>query len=398
MNEHIKRVIALNFSEWVWVHCEIAQLDIHKGHYYLQLIDKDLESESIIAQSKAILWRSQYKQLRLAHGTLLDEVLNLGNEVKLAVNIKFDERYGFSFEIIDIDLAYTLGALQLKKQATIQQLNTEGLLHRNKQQKCPVVIQRVAVLSSEYAAGYQDFTHHLNQNPYGYHFQCTLLPIAVQGNKVADSFQSAMKLVSAHQFDVVIVVRGGGGKLDLSGFDHYEVAAAIAKSPIPVITGIGHETDESVADMVAYRALKTPTAAAAFLIDKAATFENRILEFGHQINSQLLQQWQINNKQVAELNQALKPPFQFQVLTKSNQLDHYQQALVHLFERAVLQQRDYLDFAASISSNLDIPKLLSMGFALCYNGQQLIHSTQQVSSNDQIITKLSDGTFESSVK
>ena len=398
LNEHLKRVIALNFSDWVWVHCELAQVDCHKGHYYFQLIEKESEGESIVAQSKAMLWHAQYQQLQSTHGSLLDEVLQLGHEVKLAVNIKFDERYGLSFEVIDIDLAYTLGALQLKKQATIQQLTAEGLLHRNKQQPCPLVIQRIAVLSSPQAAGYHDFINQLNQNPYGYAFDCTLIPISVQGNQVIATFQAAMQKLSANKFDVAVVVRGGGGKLDLSAFDHYEVAAAIAQSPIPIFTGIGHDTDEAVADMVAHSALKTPTAVAAFLIDKAAAFESRILQIGHQAVRHLNVQWQKNAKQITHLTEALKPTAALQILQHTNELQQHQQALLHLFDRTIIQQRDYLTYAASVSNTLDISKLLNMGFALCYIDHQIIYSAQQVAPNDQVLIKLSDGTFESNVK
>lgn len=279
LHQIIQRVFYLNFEENLWVEAEISESREHSGHIYLTLIEKSTSGQ-ILAKASCSLWRNRATQLRKSLGSLFAQVVKTGNKVRILCSVEFHPQYGYSLQVQDFDPVYTEGFLHLEKKKTIERLQKEGLYDLNKSRELPLVIKRIAVVSSSTAAGFQDFIHQLTGNIHEYQFSWELFPSAMQGSKVESQFQEAMETIEIRrdEFDVIVVVRGGGASVDLSDFDSYEVAASVARSSLPVLAGIGHERDVSVTGMVAYAQVKTPTAAAEVIIDHNGQYETDILQ------------------------------------------------------------------------------------------------------------------------
>lgn len=290
LNEYIRRVIALNFSESIWINCEIASYKESRGHAYLELIEKSEHSDDIIAQASAAIWRTQLIQIGKKLGSEKESVLQAGKDILIKVKVDFSEKYGFKLIIEDIDLSFTLGKLALRRQEIMMELSKLKLIEKNQQLKLNKVLQRIAVISSENAAGWQDFFNQLKDNIYGFQYEVTLFNSAMQGQRVEAEVVDKLKLIkkSKDTFDCVVIIRGGGGKVDLSDFDNLLIAKTIADMPIPIITGIGHDIDQSITDIVAHTSLKTPTAVAEFLIQHNAQFEAAMMQSTYQIFQQVL--------------------------------------------------------------------------------------------------------------
>ncbi len=280
LNEYIRRVIALNFAEPIWVNCEISQVKEVRGNVYLDLVYHDDKTDEVTAQISASIWFKSYLFLKNKLGALLPSLLKEGTHVLLKVQVEFNERYGIKLIIEDIDPSFTIGQMEMNRQKILQKLLDEGLLHMNKLTQLPPVIQKVAVISSHNAAGYIDFINHLTKNPYDYQYKTELFQVALQGQNTEREVCQTLNDIAVRkgEFDVILIIRGGGSKLDLAWFDSFNIGARIAKSPIPVITGIGHDIDSTVADVVAHSSLKTPTAVADFLINHNMNFEATVQE------------------------------------------------------------------------------------------------------------------------
>lgn len=277
VNQYIKRVLALNFEEPIWVECEINQVSNSRGNLYLDLIEKSEDNDMIVAKSAATIWYRQYLFIKKKLNKLTDSILTEGVKVKLKVTIEFSERYGMSLNILDIDPAFTYGQFELNRQKIIEQLRAKNLLNKNSQHELPIVIQKIAVISSETAAGYQDFVNQILENPYNYNFDIDLFQAAMQGQKTEREVVDAIRAAQEDEYDVIVIIRGGGSKLDLAGFDNYNIAHEIANCNIPVLTGIGHDIDQTVSDIVSNQVLKTPTAVANFILDHNTRFESEII-------------------------------------------------------------------------------------------------------------------------
>jgi exodeoxyribonuclease VII large subunit len=290
LNQYIKRVIALNFPEHIWINCEIAQIKEVRGNVYIDLVEQD-QTDNIIAQASAVIWYKSFLFIKNKLGTLTNSLLSEGAHVKIKVQVEFNERYGYKLVIDDIDPTYTLGRLEINRQKIIERLKEDNLFDSNKLVPLPKVIQKIAVISSDQAAGYKDFITQLSENQFGYQIEFHLYSSSMQGQNTEKDVCSAFDNIieSSINYDAVIIMRGGGSKLDLSFFDNYNIGAKIAKCPFPVLTGIGHEIDQSIADMVANKSLKTPTACADFIIERMMNFESELLSLKRQINQQALQ-------------------------------------------------------------------------------------------------------------
>jgi exodeoxyribonuclease VII large subunit len=288
LNKQIKLELEQSFPEDYWVVAEISKINVdsNKGHCYLELIDKGPRG-GLHAQARATIWSFKYKNISSYFRTMAGQPLKAGLKILFSCCVKFHELYGLSLDINDIDPNYTLGDLARQRQEVIMRLGSEGLLTLNKELALPLVVQRLAIISSATAAGYQDFVHQLESNSYGYQFSYKLFQATMQGNGAPDSVCNALGLISSQveQFDVVVVIRGGGSQTDLSCFDDYHIAAAIANVDLPVLTGIGHERDETIADMVANTKLKTPTAVASFLVERLLAFEESVNEVYQQLST-----------------------------------------------------------------------------------------------------------------
>jgi exodeoxyribonuclease VII large subunit len=310
LNSLVKETIQVAFPEQVWVVAEISELKVNRnGHCYLELVEKDQDSEEITARAKATIWSWQFRFIQPYFETSTGQTLSAGLRVLVSVTVEFHEVYGFSLNIKDIDPTYTLGDMARKRMEIIRRLTDEGVIDMNKEIPIPDIPSRIAVISSPTAAGYEDFINQLANNQSEYRFYTKLFPATMQGNDAPGSIMAALDFVFEfeHLFDVAVIIRGGGSQLDLSCFDDYELALNIAQFPLPVLTGIGHEKDDTIADLVANTRLKTPTAVAEFLIgkyDEAATeIEELESSFFESVNNRISEE----NNRIGNALRILKP-------------------------------------------------------------------------------------------
>lgn len=281
LNNRVRRVLKDQFAEPLWITAEIASvLENRSGHCYLELVDKCEEEENPVAVAKGTIWAFTYRMLKPYFETTTGRRLEKGMKVLIQAEVVFHELYGFSLNIKDIDPTFTIGDIERTRREIIEQLEQEGIIDMNQNLEMPLLPKNVAVISSPTAAGLGDFLDQLHNNSYGYKFHVKLFPAVMQGEKTTESVIAALDRIYEYEelFDVVVIIRGGGGQADLGSFDSYDMAANVAQFPLPVIAGIGHERDETIVDRVAFVRVKTPTAAAAFLIERFQDFEARIDE------------------------------------------------------------------------------------------------------------------------
>ena len=276
LNGLVKRSIRSCLPDTYWVQAELSDVrSNYSGHCYLEFVQKDARGNNLIAKARGTIWSNVYKMLKPYFEQETGQAFVAGIKVLVQVLVDFHELYGYSLTVLDIDPTYTVGDLERKRREILRQLEEEGVIDLNKELEMPMLPQRVAVISSATAAGYGDFCNQLMNNPRGYGFHTELFPAIMQGERVEASIIAALDTIynRMDEFDVVVIIRGGGATSDLSGFDTYELAANCAQFPLPIITGIGHERDDTVIDRIAHTRVKTPTAAAEYLIarmDKCA--------------------------------------------------------------------------------------------------------------------------------
>lgn len=270
LNSLVKRELKNRFPDSFLVIAEIADVKENRsGHCYLELVEKREEDDAVVATARATIWAFTYRMLKPYFETTTGKSLQKGIKVLIRVEIVFHELYGYSLNIKDIDPTFTIGDLERKRKEILDQLTQEGVIDMNRELEFPILPKTVAIISSPTAAGYGDFVDQLHRNAYGYAFHTKLFPAVMQGEKTTESIIAALEKIYEYEsfFDVVVIIRGGGSQTDLGSFDSYELAVNVAQFPIPILAGIGHERDETIVDRVAYRSVKTPTAAAAFLIE-----------------------------------------------------------------------------------------------------------------------------------
>lgn len=276
LNGLVKKTVGEAFAVPIWVIGEISELKTNRsGHCYLVLIEKEENGDAIVAQARATIWSYTFRMLRPYFESTTGQQLAEGLKVLVSVSVEFHELYGYSLNIRDIDPTYSLGDMARRRREIIARLQADGVAEMNKELTLPLVPQKIAVISSPTAAGYQDFIGQLTNNAAGYRFHTKLFPAIMQGNQAETSIIGALEQIYLYEnfFDAVVIIRGGGSQADLSCFDNYNLAYYITQFPLPVITGIGHEKDDSIVDLVAHTRLKTPTAVAEFLISGVAQFD-----------------------------------------------------------------------------------------------------------------------------
>lgn len=399
LNEYIRRILALNLGEALWVTAEIAQVGLSRGHYYLDLVQKSPDGDELVAQSQAVLWQGQYRQLRRQTGLTIDELLTAGVAVRIKVKVDFHERFGLKLFIEDIDPTYTFGLLHQQRQEVIRKLQAAGLFEKNAALPLPSVIQRVAVLSSATAAGYQDFLTHLRENPYHYAIAATLFEVAVQGAQVEANIVAALNRISLlrRQFDAVVVIRGGGARTDLAAFDQYGLCVAAAHCPLPLLTGIGHETDAAVLDLVAARSLKTPTAAADFIIAHNLQFEQRLLTAGQAIQRQALALLRDAGRRLDIMSQQTKSSARQQLAVHQRLLDYISRTLPALSRSRLQYAALEIDQLERLQQSLNIDNALRRGFTITTRNGKAVKAAE-LRPGDRLHTRFSDGKADSIVE
>lgn len=396
----LRQVVALNFPEALWVRCEIAQLNKSRGHVYLDLVEKDEAENEPIAQASAAIWQNTLKRLQSKLGaTNLNPLLQAGVEVLLRVKVEYHERYGLKLVVEDIDPSYTLGKLEQRRRQLYEQLLAQGLMGKNAQIPLRPVLQRIAVISSETAAGYQDFLQHLGENVYGYAFKTTFFAAAVQGVQVEAEVLKQLRAVQrqATRFDAVALIRGGGAKLDLAGFDSLALCQAIADFPLPIFTGIGHDVDETLVDLVAHRALKTPTAVADFLIQHNLHFESQLVEL-----SQYLRYAASENLHEAQLQllsnvQSLQSAPSLLLARQKDQLQRIAAELPLTLRYQQREQWQKIEQMEQICQLLSIEGTLQRGFSITLREGKPLASANLIQPGDVLDIQFKDGTVRSKV-
>lgn len=295
LNNLIKGVLNDTLPEMVWIRAEMSDVRVNQnGHCYLEFIEKDRIGKTLVAKARGMIWANTFHLLRAYFENSTKQTFSSGLKVLVQVSIEFHELYGFSLTVHDIDPSYTLGDQALNRAAILKQLEEDGVLYLNKELELSLPMNRIAIISSPTAAGYEDFLDQLHKNAFGFVFYTKLFPAIMQGDRSEDSIISALERIYEYQdcFDAVVIIRGGGATSDLSSFDSYLLAASCAQFPLPVITGIGHERDETVLDVVAHTRAKTPTAVAEFLIGNLTETAMELTEISQDIVSLVSQRLQ----------------------------------------------------------------------------------------------------------
>jgi exodeoxyribonuclease VII large subunit len=396
--EHVRRALALNFGEPVWISAEIAQLGLSRGHRYLDLVQKGDKDEPI-AKVQAVLWEKDYLRLRRQLGEDLDALMQTDLEVRLLVRVDFHERYGLKLVVQDVDTAHALGQLAAVRRMVLDTLSKEGLLHLNRRLPLPTVLQRIAVISAASAAGYRDFEAQLAENQFGYHFSCVLHPAAMQGHAVGPEVEAAMRAIArrADAFDAVVLIRGGGARLDLAGFDGLDLCRHAARLPLPLMTGLGHETDQTVMDLVAHSAHKTPTAVAAFLIQHNLNFEMQAISLVEQVRRLARLQGQVHQNRLERQAYGLSSGRLMRMQTAHARLDRMFEKLQAGWKETLSRADSNLNALDQVAAVLNPESVLRRGYSITYHNGVALRSHTRIAVGDILKTRLSDGLIASIV-
>ena len=405
-----------------WVEAEIADARESKGHLYLELIEKDESTNIPIARASAKCWRSSWLMIGPHFERVAGVKLRAGLQIMIQVHAQFHAQYGFSWIIDDINPEYTMGSMARKRNEIIAKLKSEGVFELQRELCLPLFAQRIAVISSASAAGYGDFCNQLQHNEYGFRFQMQLFQAFMQGEQVEQSIVAALNLISTKEddFDCVVIIRGGGATADLSGFDTLVLAENVANFPLPVITGIGHERDESILDMVAHTRVKTPTAAAAFLIDHLAATLNRIEQA--QIFIQRMVEHRIQHEKLHLQQLSTHIPILFSMVKnrENARLDDYwhallQRVMLHLQQskmrvellsnkvipattNKLMAEQHKLQLLEQRVDGVNPERMLRLGYSLTYKNGYVLRNVNEVKTGDEITTRLEGGIITSVVK
>lgn len=398
LNRLVREAIEDALPMEYWVEAELSECRESRGHCYMELIQKDEQTATPIAKASAKCWANKWLTIRPYFERTTGQQLHTGMKVLLQVYPQFHEAYGFSWIVTDIDPTYTLGDMARKRQEIIQKLKAEGVFDLQKELQLPVFCQRIAVISSQTAAGYGDFCNQLADNPYGFKFETQLFPAIMQGEGVEQSIISALEQIYDMPFDCVVIIRGGGATSDMSGFDTLALAENVANFPIPIITGIGHERDESILDMISHTRVKTPTAAAALLIDHLKGVLETIEGAQSMITHYVQQKLSIANSQLSIISEAIPRLFSIVKTRQEAKIDALYTRLPMLIERRLTSERHRLQLIDEKLKALDPTLLLARGYSITMHNGRAVKDASQLPPGAEIETRLAKGTIHSVIK
>ena len=400
LNLMVRDAIEMQMPDEYWVEAELAECRERGGHCYLELIEKEDTTNTPVAKASAKCWRQTWQMIQPYFQRTTGQALRTGMKVLLKVYAQFHETYGFSWIVTDIDPTYTLGDMARKRQEIIRQLKEEGVFDLQRELCIPLFAKRIAVISAAEAAGYGDFCRQLEDNEYGFKFETTLFPAIMQGEQVESSVVAALNTIyhSIRDFDVVVIIRGGGATSDLSGFDTLALAENVAQFPIPVITGIGHDRDESIFDMVANTRVKTPTAAAALLIDNLRQVLERINNAQQRITLAIHQRIANHKSRLTSL-QTLIPALVERTLSNAkHRIELLENRLPAVTERIITNQKHKLSQIELMLQSYDPQLLLKRGYSITLMNGRAIRDPKELKVGDEIETRVEKGTIRSVVK
>ena len=387
----------------VWVVAEVAELKVnYSGHCYMELVEKSEPkrggSSTPTAQARAVVWRSQWAMIAPYFRAQTGSELVAGMKILAKVLVSYHELYGLSLQISDIDPSYTLGEVERQKQMTISQLQADGVWDMNREQELPYLVQRIAVVSSAAAAGYRDFMNELSEG--GYAFRCDLYDVVVQGAAAEESICAALEEVALKQecYDAVVLIRGGGSASDLSCFNSYRLCSYVAQFPLPVVTGIGHDKDTSVADMVAHTSLKTPTAVAAWLVERMARIEAWLEEMTVQLARLAVESTKREELRLERLTAELTHCASTYCSRAEAKLMLMREQLLSLVERRLEREQQRLEIAQRSVEALSPKRIMQLGFAVVRSQGKALSRIGDAPRGTELEIELLDGTIKAKVE
>jgi exodeoxyribonuclease VII large subunit len=394
----VRESIECEMPEEYWVEAELSECRETRGHCYMELIQKDELSATPVAKAQAKCWANKWLTIRPYFERITGQQLHAGMKVLLQVYPQFHEAYGFSWIVNDIDPTYTIGDMARKRQEIIKKLKDEGVFDLQKELQLPMFCQRIAVISSQTAAGYGDFCNQLADNPYGFKFETQLFPATMQGEGVEQSIINALERIYDTDYDCVVIIRGGGATSDMSGFDTLALAENVANFPIPIITGIGHERDESILDMVSHTRVKTPTAAAAFLIEHLKEVLDVIDNSQDRITRYAQQKLTTLNSQLAIVSESIPRLFSLVKTRQESKLDIFEQRMRTSIDRRLTSESHKLELISEKLKALDPTLLLARGYSITMHNGHAVRDASTLAPGTEIETRLAKGTVRSIVK
>lgn len=421
LNRMVRCVIEDGLPGEYWVEAELSEARESRGHCYMELIEKAPMSNTPVAKASAICWRQTWAMLCPYFERATGQTLHAGMKVKLKVNAQFHEAYGFSWIVNDIDPAYTMGDMARKRMEIIRKLKEAGVFDLNKELQLPMFTQRIAVISSETAAGYGDFRNQLTCNEYGFSFTTQLFPAIMQGEQVERSIIAALDRIYTRidDFDCVVIIRGGGATSDMSGFDTMALAENVANFPLPVITGIGHDRDESVLDMVSNTRVKTPTAAAALLISRLKATADRIDGCKERLLRAVSYTMDREKTRVSRLAERIPALFSVAKIRhdaaldamasrmgaavarwidrKKHRIDILSRGIRPQVERKITAERHRIDMLRQRAQALDPTLLLKRGYSITLHEGRAVRDAKLLKAGDEIETILEKGKVKSTI-
>lgn len=401
LNACVRDALQTSLPERYWVRAEVSEARVHSsGHCYLELIEKEESSGRTIAKARATIWAATFRLLKPWFEQSTGQTLSAGIKILILASPSFHELYGYSLTVHDIDPAYTLGDAARRRAAILQQLRDEGVADMNKELVWPALPQRFAVISSPSAAGYGDFMNQLQNNPYGYKVYTALFTASMQGAQTESSIIEALDRIACHEnlFDGVVIIRGGGATSDLNSFDSYPLAANIAQFPLPVITGIGHERDDTVIDLVANTRVKTPTAAAEWIIARLHEADLHVaglsLALSDEVRNRLQREKQTLQRATADLPRLVER----RILNERHRSDLWLEQIKHALRSRLDAERNRLETLEKTVELVSPHSLLQRGYSLTLHHGRVVKSIDDLAPGDTIETLLADGTAVSRVE
>lgn len=399
LNHMVRETIEQQMDGKYWVEAELS--DLHdRNHCYMELVENDPFGPTPLAKARAVCWANRWTALRSKFERQTQQQLRPGIKVRMMVTPTFHEAYGFAYQVSDIDPDYTLGDIVRKRMEIIRQLKEAGIFDLQRELALPRFAQRIAVISSAQAAGYGDFCHQIDDNSYGLSFSHELFAAIMQGEQVEQSVIAALDRINARidEFDVVVIIRGGGATTDMSGFDTLALAENVANFPLPIITGIGHDRDECILDMVSYMRVKTPTAAAAFLIDHLSEVYTALVSARERISRIAERHLAYEKMRLKQLADRIPTLF---ALTRERQTKRID-ALAHRLDSAATQrlerERHRLQLVGQRAQAQDPIHILRRGYSITLHNGHALRSGDELADGDIIETRLEQGTLKSEIR
>ena len=400
LNHLIREILESNTDETYWVQGELSEGRVGFGnHFYGELVQKNEKGDKLLAKARVTCWENVYNMLSLRFRHQTGESLRAGMQVLLKVTINFHEQFGYSLNIRDIDPNFTLGDMARRRKEILRQLESDGTIDDNKTLPMPLLVQRIAIVSSATAAGYEDFCNQLTHNEYGFSFHTRLFPATMQGTHVEESVIAAIQAIEAEieQWDVVVIIRGGGATSDLSDFDNYPLAACITQCSIPVITGIGHERDETVLDYVAHTHLKTPTAVAAFLVNHMAETASHLEVLKQEILLSAQNRMQLERQRLEKSAVVIPLAFSHIKEKEENKIVLITQKLQHAVCSHQEREKYRLQLLSQKISSLDPMLPLQRGYSITFCGNRIVKDITDLKEGDVLTTKMKQGEIQSKI-